>query len=217
MALDMCEQYGLITLGLWVVWFFVLGFFFYIKVLKCKVLGAWKVYAFDIYFSFILGLSAEMTICNLCKNILPVCLELFSGASAWGFAVFIECSWVFICFALAWVGRYLRTRKKGVPVRETHRLEWDAFIAEFPYAVGGNWLSSLWCLSLKWEPCVSVPCMITTAFLAQNMLLSWGGDTAWHPYILDLETKMKKTCISVGLPYTGKESLSELRNKEETA
>jgi len=43
------------------------------------------------------------------------------------------------------VGRYLRTRKKGVPVGvgETHRLECDGLIAEFPYAPGENWFTSL--------------------------------------------------------------------------
>lgn len=41
----MCERYDL-TL--------TLGVFFYIKVLKCKLLEAWKEYALDIYFSLIL-------------------------------------------------------------------------------------------------------------------------------------------------------------------
>lgn len=131
---------------------------------------------------------------NSCKNILLLCLELSSGGSEWGFTGFIGCSWVLSCFTQPWVGRYLRTRKK-VSLwgwGNTQAGMW-CLHSRVPNAPGGNWLTSLWCLALKWEPPVSVLCMIRTAFLAQNILYKLGR--RGHPYRLDLETKMK-VCVS---------------------
>lgn len=137
-------------------------------------------YALGIYFSLILWLSAEMAIRSFCENFLLTCLELFSAVSERGFTVVVEHSWVLVLFAEAWVERCLRLREKGVRVRvgETHRLECDAFIAEFVYAQGK--LAYIAVMSLKWEPCVSAPWMLRTAFLAQSILSKMAGRGLWR-------------------------------------
>lgn len=77
----------------------------------------------------------------------------------------------FYCFNRIFVGTYLfcpgmsrevlknKDKRCSSGCGETNRLEWDGmpFIAEFPDAPGGNWLSSLGCLTLTREPCVSNP------------------------------------------------------------